>query len=273
MSWISNIFKKQESTSTSGKKQNNVVSKPIIARPINRTNSFNLISYGGELPAAVVIGEIKRRYPEYYKNLYVILDNGHGEDTPGKRSPDGKFREYKYARVIVSMIADELEKLGIAYHILVPETNDISLSERVKRANKIHTEQHKNGKTVILLSIHCNAAGNGDWKTARGWSAWTSRGTTESDAVASCLYQAAHEILDPKKIQIRKDMSDGDEDWESNFYIIYKSSMPSVLTENFFQDNKEDVKYLESEEGKKDIVDIHIKGIQKYIELKFGNKK
>lgn len=270
MSWLGNLFKKKETPKVSTSINN--VSKPIIAKPINTTHKIELVSFGGELSPAIVIGEIKKRTPEYYKNLFVILDNGHGEDTPGKRSPDGKFREYRYARLIVSMIADELDKLGIAYSILVPETKDISLSERVQRANKIHTEQHKKGKVVILLSIHCNAAGNGEWKNARGWSGWTSRGTTESDLVATCLYQAAHEILDPKKIQIRKDMSDGDEDWESNFYIIYKSSMPAVLTENFFQDNKLDVAYLESDEGKKDVVNIHVKGIQKYLEVKFNTK-
>lgn len=269
MSWITNIFKKKENISTSGVK----INKPAIIKPINMVNKLELVSYGGELQEAVVIGNITKKTPDYYKNLFVILDNGHGVETPGKRSPDGKFREYKYARLIVSMIADELEKLGIPYNILVPEAKDVSLSERVKRANAIHAEQHKNGKVVILLSIHCNAASNSGWSSARGWSAWTSRGTTESDTVASCLYQAAHEVLDPKSIKIRRDMSDGDEDWESNFYIIYKSSMPAVLTENFFQDNKEDVKYLESEEGKKDIVDIHIKGIQKYIELKLKQKK
>lgn len=264
MSWFKNLFKKKEKPKISSTISTNIT-KPVLSNPFSK---IELVSFGGELPPASIIGEIKKRTPEYYKDIFVILDNGHGEDTPGKRSPDGRFREYKYARLIVSMIADEFDKLGIAYSILVPETKDISLSERVKRANKIHNEMHKNGKVVILLSIHCNAAGNGEWKNARGWSAWTSKGTTESDAIATCLYQAAHEILDPKKIQIRKDMSDGDEDWESNFYIIYKSSMPAVLTENFFQDNKLDVAYLESNEGKKDIVNIHVQGILKYIELR-----
>lgn len=269
MSWITNILKKKENPTISGIKDN----KYTIYRPINSSNTNNWISFGHTLPEPVPISDTNKKVPEYYKNLFVILDNGHGEETPGKRSPDGKFREYKYARLIVSMIAEELEKLGIPYNILVPEAKDISLSERVKRANAIHAEQHKNGKVVILLSIHCNAAANSGWQKARGWSGWTSKGTTESDTVASCLYQAAHEILDPKKIKIREDNSDGDPDWESNFYIIYKSSMPSVLTENFFQDNKEDVAYLESEEGKKDIVNIHINGIKKYIELKLKPKK
>lgn len=236
-------------------------------KPVKDVIKKQLTSYGGELQASVCTGEAIQ---QYYKKMFVILDNGHGEETPGKRSPDGKFREYKYARLIVSKIALELSKLGIEYHILVPETRDISLQDRVIRANNIYKKEKAKGKTVILLSIHVNAAGHGkEWMSARGWSGWTSRGTTESDTIASCLYQAAHEILDPKGIQIRRDRSDGDEDWESNFTIIYKTAMPAVLTENFFQDNKQDVAYLESEQGQKDVVDIHIKGLQKYIKLKF----
>lgn len=227
-------------------------------------NDKVITSYGGTLNATTCVAN------NHYKDIYVILDNGHGEETPGKRSPDGRFREYSYARLIVSKIADRLKQLGIQYTILVPETRDVSLQERVIRANRIHRTQNTLGKTVILLSIHNNASGNGEWKSARGWSAYTTRGVTESDKVAQCLYEAAHEILDPKKIQIRKDTSDRDEDIESNFYILSKSSMPAVLTENFFQDNKLDVEYLESEQGKKDIVDIHINGIKKYIKLKFG---
>lgn len=26
--------------------------------------------------------------------MKILIDNGHGENTPGKRSPDGKLREY-----------------------------------------------------------------------------------------------------------------------------------------------------------------------------------
>lgn len=258
MGWFSNLF---------AKKQNN--NQTVSTKPqhtIKEEKPKVNVSYGGTLkPAEIVLS----KYPRYYKNVHVILDNGHGEDTPGKRSPDEKLLEYKYAREIVSKISKKLDILGIPYTVLVPETKDIKLAERVKRANKIHQQQHELGKLTILLSIHCNAAGNGEWMKARGWSAWTSKGSTESDIISNYLYEAAHEILDPKKIKIREDMSDGDPDWESNFYIIYKSSMPAVLTENFFQDNKEDVKYLLSDEGKQDIVNIHIEGIKKYLDYKF----
>lgn len=32
--------------------------------------------------------------------MKVLIDNGHGADTPGKCSPDGRLREYAYTRDI-----------------------------------------------------------------------------------------------------------------------------------------------------------------------------
>lgn len=66
-------------------------------------------------------------------------------------------------------------------------------------------------------------------------------------------------------MKIRKDMSDGDPDKESQFYILRKTKCPAVLTENLFQDNQEDVEFLLSEAGKRAIVDLHVKGICKYL--------
>ena len=38
-------------------------------------------------------------------------------------------------------------------------------------------------QNVIIVSIHCNAYGNGTtWTSPRGWSAYTSRGQTPADA-------------------------------------------------------------------------------------------
>lgn len=46
----------------------------------------------------------------------ILLDNGHGSDTPGKRSPvwsDGLYvQEWRYARMVVDGIADGLERMG-----------------------------------------------------------------------------------------------------------------------------------------------------------------
>lgn len=91
---------------------------------------------------------------------------------------------------------------------------------------------------------------------ARGWEAWTSAGQTKADKLADSLYAAAGRLL--PGVKIRKDMTDGDPDKESRFYILKHTKCPAVLTENLFQDNKEDVDFLLSEEGKRAIVDLHV---------------
>jgi N-acetylmuramoyl-L-alanine amidase len=50
-----------------------------------------------------------------------------------------------------------------------------------------------------MLSVHVNAAGNGSWMNATGWSAWTTKGQNNSDKLADCLYDAAEELLKPLK--------------------------------------------------------------------------
>lgn len=98
--------------------------------------------------------------------MTILLDNGHGIDTPGKRSPDGSFLEYKYSRIIAGRIVTLLTSDGLDARLLTPETTDIPLCTRCDRANALGT------RNVILLSIHANAAGKGSkWTTATGWSA------------------------------------------------------------------------------------------------------
>ena len=197
--------------------------------------------------------------------MHIILDNGHGLNTSGKRSPDGTLIEAIYTRQLVKDLTLELEKLGHTVHILVPEPEDIPLNVRVKRINAIC--RAVGVKNTILISIHLNAAGDGSkWMSATGWSCYTCKGQTESDRLADCLYKAAEQIL--KNKVIRSDYArDGDPDWEEDFYILRHSLCPAVLTENFFQDSLSDVRYLRSEAGKQAIVDTHVEGITEYFEL------
>lgn len=193
----------------------------------------------------------------------ILIDNGHGSNTPGKRSPDGLFREYAYTREIAAEVAYKLRREGYDAELLVPELYDVKILERVHRVNvKCQTY---GASSVLLVSIHCNAAGNGkEWMNARGWEAWTSPGQTEGDKLAECLYEAAMEVFEPGT-PIRSDWGDGDWDKENHFTILSKTLCPAVLTENFFQDNKEDVDFLFSEEGREAIIRCHVEGIKRYI--------
>ena len=204
--------------------------------------------------------------------MKILIDPGHGHNTPGKHSPDGKFLEYSYNREIARRIVSDLTDRGYNAQLLVSEDNDISLEERVRRVNEICLTYEPScpaptgHPNVILISIHVNAAGNGSkWMNATGWNCYTSKGQTQSDKLAECLYQAAVKNFPGKRI--RTDSSDGDSDWEEGFYLLRKSLCVAVLTENFFMDSISDLEYLQSRAGKQAVVDTHVEGIVEYLSL------
>lgn len=196
--------------------------------------------------------------------MKILIDPGHGIDTPGKRSPDGALREYLWNRQVSDLVISGLRQRGIDADLVVTETNDISLRTRAMRVNKVCDRIGKDN--VILLSIHANAAGNGEWMNAKGWSAYTTKGHTQSDDLAECLY-GVFEMQFPDR-KIRKDTSDGDRDWEENFYIISKTKCPAVLLENFFYDNREECAWLLQDTTKHRIAEAIIGGLLLYLSLK-----
>ena len=206
--------------------------------------------------------------------MIVILGTAHLGTTPGKCSPDKKFRECEFSREIVQKIKQELEANGVTTFIdyLPLEPNDQMKAptykqeqskELIWRVNYVNNLCSKYGaNNCLYVSVHVNAAGMGtEWMNARGWLVYTSKGNTKSDTLATCLYKEAKELLP----SVRSDFSDGDADYESNFYVLAKTKCPAVLTENLFQDNKADVEFLTSEEGKNAIVKVHVDGILDYI--------
>ena len=197
------------------------------------------------------------------KNLVVIIDNGHGKNTPGKCAPDKSLFEWQWTREIAAMLCMRLYGIStIQTVILVPEEHDISLKERVRRVNTIVHDAKIAGKEVLLISIHINAAGHGTWKTASGWSVWVANNASEkSKLFAQIAYSEALSLHLKGNRVVPKEQY-----WSSNFYILKNTLCPAVLTENMFMDNQEDVQFLNSEKGKEMIVKLHYNAILKYIE-------
>lgn len=191
--------------------------------------------------------------------ITLILDNGHGNNTSGKRSPDGKLREYAYCRDIVRRIADELAQYAdIRCEIIVPEEWDVTLEERCRRVNAIC--KRDGTSNCLFISVHNNAAGNGAWMSARGWSGWVYRnGSANSKRIGNLLYDACVAL----GYRTRKPKPD-QKYWDCGFYILKHTNCPAVLTENFFQDNHDDVDFLLSEEGRNAVVAIHVNAVLRY---------
>lgn len=194
----------------------------------------------------------------------IILGTAHLKSTPGKCSPDRKFREYQYSRKVVAAVKANLKNLG--YNVFTDIEDDdlnVTQSRELQLRCKIVNDLCKVYKDCVYISIHVNAASSdGKWHTATGWEIYTTPGKTKADKLATCLYESAKKNF--KDIKLRTDFSDGDPDKEANLYVLKHTSCPAVLTENLFQDNKSDVEYLLSDKGFNEIVKIHVEGILEY---------
>jgi N-acetylmuramoyl-L-alanine amidase len=197
----------------------------------------------------------------------ILLDNGHSGlvngvyVTPGKRSPDfgkGVYFEGVGNRDIVKRIFEKLCEENILCHLLVPENEDISLAERVRRANILH-KQYKN---AILISVHSDAASN---SSASGFSVWTTKGYTKSDEIATIIHEEMEKIFPDQKARTEK--SDNDVDFEADFYVLKNTTCPAILTENFFMTNEDDYNLLMSEEGREKIAIAHVNAIKRIVNI------
>ena len=194
--------------------------------------------------------------------MKILLDNGHGENTAGKRSPlwpDGsQLFEWSYTREIASRVYSELIKFGVDSELIVRESIDVPIRERARRVNTICKEIGI--RNCFLVSIHCNAF-NGK---ARGWEVHTYLSKYKSDGYATVFRNTARDIL-KDSTPVRADFSDGDPDRDTNLGILRETLCPAILTENLFMDNQEDCRFLLSPTGKKAITDIHVQSILKML--------
>ncbi len=204
-----------------------------------------------------------------------LLDNGHGGiingeyQTAGKRSPvleDGRqLFEGVFNRAVVDRIVAHCSAAGIETHKLVDTEIDVSLRTRTDLANDIYRKNlQTGGKPCIFVSVHADAftpTGKLEFNTAHGWTVYTSKGETLSDQIAKVFFDEM-KLVYPNQ-RFRTDFTDGDPDKEENFWVLRKTVMPAILTENFFMTNKDDVEILLSEEGRDKIALAHFNAIKK----------
>lgn len=189
--------------------------------------------------------------------MIVLLDNGHGGLINGKYTTPGKNKDWgdagviyegEFNRAIVNGIIEQLTYHKIPYVNIAPEYRDVRLSTRVKRANAYASQP------CFYLSVHSNAGGG------KGCEFFTSPGVTGSDAIATIFGEAYQKEFPDRAL--RSNYLDGDLDKERRFYVLMRTKMPAVLTENFFMDNFDEFKEtLNTREGRQKIINYHIKAI------------
>lgn len=202
--------------------------------------------------------------------MHVLIDPGHGGIvngnyvTPGKRSPKWndlpQLFEGVQNREIAAILKNKLTAAGISFTDVVSSQNDISLSARVSKANSIFAKD----KTAIYVSIHADAAGNGNEDyPATGISVFTSPGQTKSDQLAIFVFSALDRIIG-NVTKKRTDLTDGDTDKEAHFYVLTKTNCPAILCELGFMTNRKECELMQSNKWKEACAQGIFEGIKRY---------
>ncbi len=187
--------------------------------------------------------------------MKILIDNGHGTRTPGKRSPDGSLLEGVYAREIARRVGAELEERGIAYALITPEHDDVRIGTRVYRANQL---ARMTDEACMLISLHSDAASNTGWSDAKGMSVLVAPNASErSKRIARSLYTSFAEAGLP----VRKYNGDRMPYWTRNLPILRDTIMPAVLLEMFFHTNREQVRWALTPQGQSALVNAIVAAV------------
>ena len=180
--------------------------------------------------------------------------NGHYTTAPQKmyRYPDGLvIYEGLINRAIAFRLCAKLTNAHLPFEQINDNEQDTPLDVRVGRAN----EAYDKDSSAVFLSIHSNLGGQA------GFEIFTSKGETKSDKIAQVFCDTYQQSF--PNMKFRSDTLDGDEDKESNFYVLHRTKSPALLVENLFIDNRFEAEFLLSESGQEQIAECLLQSIKK----------
>lgn len=158
----------------------------------------------------------------------IILDAGHGPNTPGKRTPDGKLREYQFNSIVAALVGDLLMKEGITVRYTHESSRDVPLNERTALANRLRAD--------AFVSIHANAFGTG-WTTAQGIETFIyPQASTSSGILANSVQKALISACQRPDRGVKK----------ADFAVLRNTHMPAILAECGFMSNQAEAALLQS---------------------------
>lgn len=199
----------------------------------------------------------------------VILDSGHAEYVEGKQSPDKSLREWDFNNQMQYKLKKALEEQGISVFLTNPnpeKANEMGLTKRTDLANSYWKNNAK--PNALFISIHANAYGN-SFNAARGTETYVSENSSSNS-------KRAAKYINDEIVRAMKSIDPNTKDRgvkTSNFTVIYKTAMPSILIEYGFYTNKDDLTILKNEKDK--LVKATVIGVCEYfgIDYKEQNNK
>lgn len=160
--------------------------------------------------------------------MKIMIDAGHGPDTPGKRSPDGRLREFHFNSAVAEEVKKRLVLDGHSVFFSHQSDVDVPLHERTSLANRL--------KVDLFVSIHANAFGQ-TFNTANGLETFIySRPQAETKELAAAVQRSLVLVTSRKDRGVK----------QGDFAVLRDTHMPAILVECGFMTHKQEVELLKS---------------------------
>lgn len=162
----------------------------------------------------------------------IALDAGHGLKTSGKQTPDG-IKEWTLNDKVRDKVADMLKDYDVI--LIYPDGNEGNKDESLTSRRTMYVKQDVDA----CVSIHHNAF-KGIWGSATGVEVYVDKNSTAADRELANLINARLATYTGLKARGVK---------SANFTVINQNSVPAVLVEGGFMDNKKDHAVITSDKG------------------------
>nr|WP_155752174.1 N-acetylmuramoyl-L-alanine amidase [Scytonema sp. UIC 10036] len=202
--------------------------------PITRTNPQPLP------PRSATIPSRSPRVPN--GRVIIVVDPGHGGRDPGAIGIGG-LQEKDVILPISSRIAEILQQKGIQVVLTRNADYFVELQGRVDMAEKVNAD--------VFVSIHANSAGSGRPDVSGLETYYYESGLS----LARIVHNSIIRSVNVKDRGVRK----------ARFYVLRKSSMPSILVETGFLTGREDAAKLGNRLYQNQMAEAIANGIVEYL--------
>jgi len=208
---------------------------------------------------------------------FVLIDDGHGENTVGKWSPvfdfdfscdeirikkGERFKENWVNERISLFLSERLVKRGIGFEFIAPEKTDISLSKRKEVQNRHYSNLKNKGFEPITISIHANAFGNlNQFNEAQGVETFYKNSCPSSLKLAQIVQK---EVMEYRKLHKPYNRKTDRGIKTANFYILKEFLGTTILFESEFMTNFETLKLLCSTAYQDEVAEALTKSVVQY---------
>ncbi len=195
----------------------------------------------------------------------IIIDPGHGGEDGGTSSSDGTLEKHINLKIALKL-RSMLEMSG--YNTLMTRDKDIQLGDtsldtiRQRKISDIKSRLKitQDNPNAILISIHQNHYSSPVYK---GMQVFYSPNNEKSKVLADCIQLNTVNYLQSDNKRCTKKI-------DSNIYLLYNSTLPSVLVECGFMSNLEEATMLKEDEYQQKLAFSIMSGIQKFMEENNG---